>query len=111
MANRATDSRPRLSSGGPSDDDAGGYGADRARKFASVLRSPEIEEGVRLEGSLLDAAGLPNVDDRVDRAAAVGLERQDHGVRPTGIEDVGERLDALVPEAAARVDGRNPCEI
>ena len=58
-----------------------------------------------------DLATDARVDDRVDRARSVALERRGQRIGPALVEDVRERLDAVVAHPAGRVGGQHPGEI
>ena len=53
---------------------------------------------------LADLTRHPRIQDRVDRPRPVGLESDRDRVRPARVEEVGQRLDAVVDDPGVRID-------
>ena len=60
---------------------------------------------------LCDAPGAPGVEDRIDRAGAVRLERRGESVRPACIQELCERSGPVIAEPAVRIGREDPGEV
>jgi len=76
-----------------------------------MLVRPEIVERVARQGALLDSTQAADVDDRIDRAVGVGLDRGRQRVGAAGIEEVGEWQEPLVGDAAVRIEADDASEV
>jgi hypothetical protein len=84
---------------------------ERGRELRAVLRRLERVERVRRQEMLGDRAVLAHVDGGVDLALRVRLDRDGDAVRTARVDEVLQREDPFVDEAARRIGEDDAREI
>ena len=68
---------------------------------------PEIMERMTGQHALFGLARAAEVEDGIDAALRVRLDRGGNRIRPTGVEEMGQRQEPIAADATVRIDAHD----